>query len=166
MDLKRVLTILKFLSINDRKQIDLFYEYGPRENLAFENISDFNSSILPSSQSDCPTSRIFWSRNDCPVYLAGQKFEAQSQIFSANFPYQEVFRHCNFQGHFRVVVVFYFKSHTYNYLVNGQRALISPKLETRTILLERREYNVVISISRHVKNHSSMAIVPHLCEVA
>ena len=31
---------------------------------------------------------------------------------------------------------FNFKSRTYNYLVNGQRALISPKLRTLTIILK------------------------------
>ena len=69
-------------------------------------------------------------------------------------------------GIFRSSCCILFKSHTYNYSVNGQCALILPKLETRTILLGRREYNVVKSISRHVKNHSSMTIVPHLCGVA
>ena len=34
----------------------------------------------------------------------------------------------------------YFECHTYNYSVNGQRALISPKLGTRTIVLGRWEY--------------------------
>ena len=44
----------------------------------------------------------------------------------------EVFQHCNFRGRFGVVDVFYFKSHTYNCLVNGHQALILPKLETWT----------------------------------
>ena len=57
-----------------------------------------------------------------------------------NILYQEVFRHCNFRVRFGVVVVFYLKSPTHNYLVNGQHALISPKLETRTIILGWREY--------------------------
>ena len=54
--------------------------------------------------------------------------------------YEEVFRHRNFRGHFRVVVVLCFKNHTYNYTVNCQRALISSKLERRTIILGHREY--------------------------
>ena len=43
---------------------------------------------------------------------------------------------------FSVVVVFYLKSHTYSYSVIGQRALISPKLETQTIIFgtEGSEY--------------------------
>ena len=61
-----------------------------------------------------------------------------SNIFMPNFLYQEVFRHYNFQWRFEVVVVFYFKSRTYNDSVNGQHASISPNLETRTIILERR----------------------------
>ena len=46
------------------------------------------------------------------------------------FYYQEALRCRNFRGRFGVVVVFYCKSHTYNYAVNGQQALISLKLET------------------------------------
>ena len=45
------------------------------------------------------------------------------------------------QGTFRSsCCFFYFKSHTYNCTFNGQRALTSPKLGTRTIVLGRREY--------------------------
>ena len=40
------------------------------------------------------------------------------------------------------IVVFYFKLHTYNYSINGQRVLISPKLETRTINLGWRIDNL------------------------
>ena len=65
---------------------------------------------------------------------------SKSNIFAPNFHHQEVFWHPNFGGHFRVVVVLYFKNHTYNYLANGQRTLISPKLKTWTIVLEQREY--------------------------
>ena len=66
-----------------------------------------------------------------------------SQIFLCQtFYIKKSFLHCNFRGHFRVVVVLYFKSHTYNYSVHGQRALISPKLETRLIILGRREYHI------------------------
>ena len=63
---------------------------------------------------------------------------SKSNIFMSNFLYQEVFRYCNFQGRFGIVVFIYFKSYTYNYLVNGQRSLILPKLETQTIILGRR----------------------------
>lgn len=45
--------------------------------------------------------------------------EAQSKIFFApSLLYQEVFRHLKFWGRLEVVVVF-FKSYTYNFLVNG-----------------------------------------------
>ena len=37
-----------------------------------------------------------------------------------------------------MIILVYFKSHTYNYSVNDQRALISPKLETRIIILRQR----------------------------
>ena len=56
-----------------------------------------------------------------------------------NFHHQEVFRHRNFKGRFKVFDVLYFKSHTYNYSVNGQQTLILPKLEIRTIILGWRE---------------------------
>ena len=74
-----------------------------------------------------------------PKWLSGlsawlEIWGSESNISVPNFTYQEVFWHRNFWGHFGVVVVVYFKSHTYNYSVNGQRALISPKLETHTII--------------------------------
>ena len=51
-------------------------------------------------------------------------------------------------GAFRSSCCFiYFKSHTYNYLVNGQRALIWPKLSTRTIVFEPE--GVTIKVSLH-----------------
>ena len=66
---------------------------------------------------------------------------SKSNIFVPNFHHQEVFGHPNFERRFvGVVILFYFKSHIYKYLVNGQRALISPKLGTRTISLGRREW--------------------------
>ena len=37
--------------------------------------------VLPLLQNDCLIYQIFGSQNDCPVYLPGKKFEAQSQIF-------------------------------------------------------------------------------------
>ena len=47
----------------------------------------------------------------------------------------------NFKGHSGVVVVFFcFKSHTYNYSINGQWALILSKLGTWTIILGSMEY--------------------------
>jgi hypothetical protein len=52
-----------------------------------------------------------------------------SNILVPNFLYQEIFQHHNFCGTFRIVGVLYFKNHTYNYWVNGQRALILPKLK-------------------------------------
>ena len=42
----------------------------------------------------------------------------------------------------------YFKSHTYNYSVKDQGALILPKLRTRTIILRRRECIIYTNI-RH-----------------
>ena len=42
---------------------------------------NITKQLLPSTQNDCPTSRIFWFQNDCHVSLADYKFEAQSQIF-------------------------------------------------------------------------------------
>ena len=81
------------------------------------------------------------SQSDCPVYLPSCKFETQSQIFSRQtFIIKKSFDITTFRGHFKVVVAFYFESHTYNYLVNGRWALISPNIITRTIILGRREY--------------------------
>ena len=71
---------------------------------------------------------------------ARPEIEAQSQILSHQTFYIKSLWHRSLCGHFGVVVVFYFKSHTYNYLVNGEWALISPKPETRTIILGQREY--------------------------
>ena len=65
---------------------------------------------------------------------------SNSNIFENQSHHQEDFRHRNFRGCSGVVGVFYFERHTYNYSDNGERALISPKLEMRTIILGRREY--------------------------
>jgi hypothetical protein len=65
------------------------------------------------------------------------------KYFHADFYHQEVFMHCNFgkggRGVGVVVVLFYFKSHTYKYLVNGQRTLTSPKSRTQPIFWGERE---------------------------
>ena len=45
----------------------------------------------------------------------------------------------------------YFESHTYNYLVNGQRALILPKLETQRIILGWREYVARLVVKKENK---------------
>ena len=77
--------------------------------------------------------------NDCPVYLPWREIRgSKSNVFAPNVHHQEVLRYHNFRGRFGVVVVFYCKSHAYNYLVNGQWALISPKWGTRTIVLGQR----------------------------
>ena len=89
-----------------------------------------NNLFLPPSQNDCPVI--------CRVRIRGSK----SNICVQNLIYQEVVRHRNCQGRFGVVLLFYFESHTYIYLVNDQWALISPKLEMRTIMLGWREYKI------------------------
>jgi hypothetical protein len=54
----------------------------------------------------------------CPA----RNLRLEIKFLVPNFHHQKVFRHRNFGGHCEVLVVFYFQSHTYNYLVNGQRA--------------------------------------------
>ena len=53
----------------------------------------------------------------CPA----RNLSSKSNNFTPNFHHQEGFWHCNFGGHFGIVDVFYFKSHTYTYSVNGQQ---------------------------------------------
>ena len=62
-----------------------------------------------------------------------------SNNFVPNFLSQWVFWRRNFRGRFWAGVVVYFKNRTYIYLVNGQRTLNLPKLETQTIVLRWRE---------------------------
>jgi hypothetical protein len=64
-------------------------------------------------------------------------FEAQSQIISRQAFYIKNSFDTASSGS---ISEYYLKSHTYNHLVNGQRALILPKLQTCTIILGRREY--------------------------
>jgi hypothetical protein len=97
--------------------------------------------LLPLSQNDCPTSSIFV----VPKWLSGLSawlkiWDSKSNIFAPNFHHQEDFQHHHCRAHFGVVVFFYFESHTYNCSVNDRRALISPNIMTRTIILGRREY--------------------------
>ena len=49
-----------------------------------------------------------------------------------------------FQGCFIVIAISYYECHTYNYSLNGERALILPILENKTIPLGRREYLALI----------------------
>ena len=65
---------------------------------------------------------------------------SNSNIFKNQRHHQEDFTHHNFRGCFIVDVVFYFERHTYNCSDNGERILILPKLEIKTINLRRREY--------------------------
>ena len=64
---------------------------------------------------------------------------SNSNIFEDQSHHHEDFRHRGFRGCSGVVGVFYFERCTYNYSDNGEWALISPKLETRTIILGWRE---------------------------
>ena len=106
--------------------------------------------LLPLSQNDCPTSSIFV----VPKWLSGLSawlkiWGLKSNHFVPNFYYQEVIWDYNFRGCFGVVVYSYFKNHTYNYSVIGQRALILPKLGTWTIILGRRKYSPTLLV-RHL----------------
>ena len=113
--------------------------------------------ILPPSQNDSPQSQKNLSQNDCPItwtilsqndchvsmwflkwYVPSSKKTfntgldirgSNSNIFKNQSHHQEDFRHRNFQGCSGVVGVFYFEHHTYNYLDNGEWALISPKFK-------------------------------------
>ena len=62
------------------------------------------------------------------------------KYFCTKLSSSSIFLTLQFRGRFGVVIVFNFKSHAYNYSVNGQWALISPKLGTWAIVLGRREY--------------------------
>ena len=64
--------------------------------------------VLPLSQNDCPTSKIFFNPKMIVWFIRpARKLRLKVKYFCANNLYQEVFRHCNFCGCFRVVVVFY-----------------------------------------------------------
>ena len=66
------------------------------------------------------------SQKDCLVICTTRNWGSKSNISTPNLLYQEVFRQHNFQGCFKVVVVFHLKSHTYNYSSNDQQTLILP----------------------------------------
>ena len=70
------------------------------------------------------------------IYIRG----SNSNMFKNQSHHQEDSKHHKFQGCSGAVGVFYFERHTYNYSDNGEWALISPKLETGTIILGQREY--------------------------
>ena len=71
---------------------------------------------------------------------------SKSNILEIQNHPQEYFRHCNFQGCFTVVAIFYFERHTYSYSLNAEHALISPNLENRTIIVRWREYPLNIEV--------------------
>ena len=64
---------------------------------------------------------------------------SNSNIFE-NMSHCHDFRHRNFEGCSRVVSVLCFERQTYNHSDNGECALISPNVETRTIIWGRSEY--------------------------
>ena len=106
------------------------------------------NKIFPSTPSITP-SIPKWSSYLLEFFVPKQLFGlstrleiwgSKSNILAWNFHRQEVFWHRNFRGRFGVVDVFYLKIHTYNHSVNGQWALISPKLGARTIILGWRKY--------------------------
>ena len=71
--------------------------------------------LLPPSQNGSPTSQKNLSQNHCPVYLTGQKFQAQSQICShKTFYIKKSFDTATSRGISEQL--FFFQSHTYNYL--------------------------------------------------
>ena len=65
---------------------------------------------------------------------------SNSNVVENESHHQEDFRHRDFQGCSGAVGVFYFECHTYNHSYNGERTLILPKLEIKTIIMGRREY--------------------------
>ena len=67
---------------------------------------------------------------------------SNSNIFEDQIHHQEDFKHCNFQGCYGGVGVFYFEHHTYNYSDNNERALILLNLKMKTIILGGREYDL------------------------
>ena len=94
---------------------------------------------LSPSQNNCPTSHICF----VPKWFVGlfARLETQgskSHIFASDFHHQEVCRLRSFGGRFGMLFLFE-ESNFYNYSVNSQRTLISPKLRTRTIILGRSE---------------------------
>ena len=72
---------------------------------------------------------------DTGIDLRGSK----SNMLQIQSHHQEDFRHRNFWGCFRVVDVFYYERHTYNYSLNGEGAKILPILENKTNFLGWRE---------------------------
>ena len=85
---------------------------------------------------------------------------SNSYIFENQSHHQEDFRHRNFWGCTSALGVSYFECHTYNYLDNGEHALVLPKWETRTIILGQREY-VLGSLTLKLKGWLLIAR-PHL----
>ena len=65
---------------------------------------------------------------------------SNSNIFEIQSHHQKDFEHRNFRGCSGAFGVFYFERQSYNYSDSGKRAWISPKFETRTIILGRKEY--------------------------
>ena len=100
------------------------------------------TSLIILSQNECPLSLRFieWHQEetfDTGLDIRGSK----SSILEVQSHHQEDdFWHRNFRGCFKAVAIFYFERHTYNYSLNGERALILPKLEIRTIISGLREY--------------------------
>ena len=111
--------------------------------LVLDELTSMLEKCIKLIYSFCPKTIVLPPGIFVPPRLFAQLeiWGSKSSTFMPNFHHQEVFWHGNFRACFGVVVVFYFilKSHTYSYSVNGERALILPKLRTWTITLKQRE---------------------------
>ena len=85
---------------------------------------------------------LFVSQNDCLVYLPSQKCEAQSQIVSCQtYIIKKSFNTMTSGGISEQLLFFYFKSHTYNYLISGQWTLTSQSQEHGQSFWDRESTN-------------------------
>ena len=124
-------TLVVYLRINWGGSMTISYPNQSHTNLSRSstyNDQDINSRSMFYNKiiKNNLKKKLPMSQKDCLVICTTRNWGSKSNISTPNLLYQEVFRQHNFQGCFKVVVVFHLKSHTYNYSSNDQQTLILP----------------------------------------
>ena len=118
-------------------------------------LSDYNSSIvlLKLLYSLCPKIIVLLPEFFCPQMIVRFicptiKLRLKVKYFCTKVSISSSLSTPQLPGAFWSSCFYYSKSHTYNYSVNDQQALISPKSRSRTIILDVWSSTLVISLSQ------------------
>ena len=84
--------------------------------------------VVPLSQTIVLPPRIFCPKMIVQIICLARKLRVKVKHFHAKFSSSRSLSTLQLRGAFQSSCVFYFRGHTYNYMVNGHQAIISPQL--------------------------------------